>query len=202
MRKSGSDRERDNDVELQYKIGVGKRILATVNGVKTAYIGNYFEWDVTGQSFTKYYFAGSTRVAMRHLGAPPKWLLGDHLGSTSVVYYMRCQPITKCTKPGINKMIIDLKTLIFSILLLSIGINLLIHGWRMFTQRKVYPMPTEKIGYFILGIMRGEEAAIKREKELALLFPLRYRIEMAFLTGTLAVFAGICGIISILISMR
>jgi RHS repeat-associated protein len=86
MRKSGSDRERDSDGELQYEIGVGKRILATVNGVTTAYLGNYFEWDVASQSYTRYYFAGSTRIAMRDGGGALKWLLGDHLGSTSVVY--------------------------------------------------------------------------------------------------------------------
>jgi RHS repeat-associated protein len=49
-------------------------------------VGNYFEWDVTGQSFTKYYFAGATRIAMRDGGGALKWLLGDHLGSTSVAY--------------------------------------------------------------------------------------------------------------------
>jgi len=33
----------------------------------------------------KYYYAGSTRIAMRTGTADPLWLLGDHLGSTSRV---------------------------------------------------------------------------------------------------------------------
>ena len=33
----------------------------------------------------RYYYAGAERVAMRTGAADPLWLLGDHLGSTSVV---------------------------------------------------------------------------------------------------------------------
>jgi hypothetical protein len=67
--------------------GNGKRVLTTVDeDVKTAYIGSYFEWDVPTESYTRYYFAGSTRIAIRQGESDPVWLLGDHLGSTSVVY--------------------------------------------------------------------------------------------------------------------
>jgi RHS repeat-associated protein len=34
----------------------------------------------------KYYYAGTERIAMRQDGGAVKWLLGDHLGSTSLVY--------------------------------------------------------------------------------------------------------------------
>jgi len=33
----------------------------------------------------KYYYAGTTRVAMRVGSNNPKWLLSDHLGSQSIV---------------------------------------------------------------------------------------------------------------------
>jgi RHS repeat-associated protein len=60
--------------------GDGQRVTAT-NGATTTYIGNYFEWkDSAG---TKYYFSGSIRIAMR-TSAGLSYLLGDHLGSTSL----------------------------------------------------------------------------------------------------------------------
>jgi len=45
-------------------------------------VGNVYE--VTGSTVTKYYYAGSQRVAMRK-GASLYFLLGDHLGSTSII---------------------------------------------------------------------------------------------------------------------
>jgi RHS repeat-associated protein len=39
---------------------------------------------VSGETITKYYFAGASRVAMRK-GTSMYYLLGDHLGSTSIV---------------------------------------------------------------------------------------------------------------------
>ena len=53
----------------------------TVNGVTTYFIGNYYE--VTGQIVTKYYYAGTQRIAMRQNGEV-YYLLSDQLGSTSV----------------------------------------------------------------------------------------------------------------------
>jgi hypothetical protein len=54
-------------------------------------IFNDGEFTVGGTNFTpnallegtKYYYAGSTRVAMRKGSTAPLWLIGDHLGSTS-----------------------------------------------------------------------------------------------------------------------
>jgi len=63
--------------------------MSTEGVTTTVYIGNYFEWQFTSEpisgTMTRYYFAGATRVAMREDGGDPMWLLGDHLGSTSVV---------------------------------------------------------------------------------------------------------------------
>lgn len=44
-------------------------------------MGSYYE--VTGSTVTKYYFAGAQRIAMRS-GGTLNFLLGDHLGSTSL----------------------------------------------------------------------------------------------------------------------
>ena len=62
---------------------------ATVNGVTVVYIGIYYEWSGTPSTMVSYYYAGSVRIAMR-VGSGPgatglSWLVGDHLGSTSVV---------------------------------------------------------------------------------------------------------------------
>jgi len=48
------------------------------------YIGNYLEWTGATNTMKKYYYAGATRVAMRQ-GSSLYYLLGDHLGSTSLV---------------------------------------------------------------------------------------------------------------------
>jgi RHS repeat-associated protein len=64
--------------------GDGKRLIGTEGGTTTVYIGNYFEWKGSTSTMVKYYYAGAERVAMRSGTADPLWLLGDHLGSTSV----------------------------------------------------------------------------------------------------------------------
>ena len=64
--------------------GDGNRVQSTVDGVTTAYVGNYYEW--SGSTATKYYYVGGQRVAMRK-GGTLYYLLGDHLGSTSVTTY-------------------------------------------------------------------------------------------------------------------
>ncbi len=50
--------------------------------------GDYFEWNENSGTMVKYYYAGSERIAMREgtgtLTTGLKWLLGDHLGSTSI----------------------------------------------------------------------------------------------------------------------
>ena len=53
------------------------------SGMTTAFIGNHTEWDVSTSSLTRYYYAGATRVAMRKNNTV-YYLLGDHLGSTSL----------------------------------------------------------------------------------------------------------------------
>ncbi len=63
--------------------GDGIRVKSTINTTTTAFIGNHTEWDVASSSLTRYYYAGSTRVAMRKNNTV-YYLLGDHLGSTSL----------------------------------------------------------------------------------------------------------------------
>jgi RHS repeat-associated protein len=54
----------------------------------TAYVGDYFEWNGSAETATRYYYAGGTRVAMRNgIGTGTNglvYLLSDHLGSTSL----------------------------------------------------------------------------------------------------------------------
>ena len=69
--------------------GDGNRVKATVNSVTVVYIGIYYEWSGTPSTMVSYYYAGSVRIAMR-VGSGPgatglSWLVGDHLGSTSIV---------------------------------------------------------------------------------------------------------------------
>ena len=64
--------------------GDGNRVKATVGGVTTVYIGSHFEWTGSTVTMIKYYYAGTTRVAMRVGSNTPKWLLSDHLGSQAI----------------------------------------------------------------------------------------------------------------------
>jgi RHS repeat-associated protein len=57
-------------------------VKSTINGNTTTYfVGAHYE--VSGSTVTKYYYAGSQRIAMRSNGTL-NYLLGDHLGSTSL----------------------------------------------------------------------------------------------------------------------
>jgi RHS repeat-associated protein len=58
--------------------------MSVEGGTTTVYIGNYFEWKGSTSTMVRYYYAGAERVAMRTGAADPLWLVGDHLGSTSV----------------------------------------------------------------------------------------------------------------------
>jgi RHS repeat-associated protein len=64
----------------------GVRVQATENGTLTKFVGGHYE--VTGSQVTKYYMAGASRIAMRKYTVPSsmsvEYLLGDHLGSTSI----------------------------------------------------------------------------------------------------------------------
>ncbi|MCC6299108.1 MAG: hypothetical protein IT314_07410 [Anaerolineales bacterium] len=67
----------------QPREGDGKRVKSILNGAVTTYfVGGHYE--VANGAVTKYYYAGSQRIAMRQNGAL-SFLLGDHLGSTSLV---------------------------------------------------------------------------------------------------------------------
>jgi RHS repeat-associated protein len=64
--------------------GDGNRVKATLGGATTVYVGNYFEWTGSTSTMVKYYYAGGQRVAMRKGSSTLYFLLGDHLGSTSI----------------------------------------------------------------------------------------------------------------------
>ena len=64
--------------------GDGMRVVGSEGGTTTVYIGNYFEWKGSTATMVRYYYAGAERVAMKTGTANPLWLMGDHLGSTSV----------------------------------------------------------------------------------------------------------------------
>jgi hypothetical protein len=48
-----------------------------------AFIGNHTEWEVGSGNMTRYYYASSTRIAMCKNNTV-YYLLGDHVGSTSL----------------------------------------------------------------------------------------------------------------------
>jgi RHS repeat-associated protein len=59
----------------------GRQVKATINGETTLYVGQHYE--ITGTEITKYYFAGSQRIALRKDGVL-NFIIGDHLGSSSL----------------------------------------------------------------------------------------------------------------------
>ena len=71
--------------------GDGNLVKSVVNGETTLFVGGHYEITNpgSGQVITKYYYAGSQRVAMRKYTVPQtptvNYFLGVHLGSTSVV---------------------------------------------------------------------------------------------------------------------
>jgi hypothetical protein len=71
--------------------GDGERVKTIIEGAPndtaTTYLGNYYEVETIGSASTvrSYYYAGSQRLAMR-ANADLYYLLGDHLGSTSLSY--------------------------------------------------------------------------------------------------------------------
>ena len=60
-----------------------------VNGETTLFVGGRYEINDTMGEVSKYYFAGASRIAVRKYIVPQTttltYLLGDHLGSTSLV---------------------------------------------------------------------------------------------------------------------
>jgi RHS repeat-associated protein len=73
--------------------GDGQRIIATQGVTTTVYIANYFEWHGTTADMVKYYYSGANRVAMRVGVSAPVFLMGDHLGSTSVAVNEQGAPV-------------------------------------------------------------------------------------------------------------
>jgi RHS repeat-associated protein len=67
--------------------GDGKRVKSVAGSETTLFVGSQYE--VTNGNATKYYFAGSQRIALRSCTggtcSAPTYLAGDHLGSTSLV---------------------------------------------------------------------------------------------------------------------
>jgi RHS repeat-associated protein len=64
---------------------LGQRVKSTMGGVTTVHISNYFEWSGSANNKKQYYYAGSARIAERSGSSTLYWLVGDHLGSTTVV---------------------------------------------------------------------------------------------------------------------
>lgn len=73
--------------------GDGNRVIGTVDGETTFYIGDHYEYNPAQPYERKlYYYANGKRIAMRRLVGAERipegyfyWLLDDHLGSTAVV---------------------------------------------------------------------------------------------------------------------
>ncbi len=64
--------------------GDGNRVMGMVGGVTTYYIGAHYEWTGSASTARKYYYAGAQRLATRQGIGALYFLLGDHLGSTSI----------------------------------------------------------------------------------------------------------------------
>ena len=66
--------------------GDGKRVKSVIGSETILFAGGHYE--KKGSTITKYYFAGATRIAMRKYSIPQnmtvEYMLGDHLGSTSI----------------------------------------------------------------------------------------------------------------------
>ena len=67
-----------------YYDGDGVRVKKVQNGVTTVYVNGFFEKNTTTGEATSYYYAGTTRVAVRSSTSGLKFLHADHLGSTTV----------------------------------------------------------------------------------------------------------------------
>jgi len=58
-------------------------VKGAVNGVATIYPSNHLE--MSGTTLTKYFYAGSQRIAIRAGASDPQWILGDHLSSATTI---------------------------------------------------------------------------------------------------------------------
>jgi len=64
--------------------GDGNRVKRSFGLTIVAYIGNHYEWTINSSASKKYYYAGGQRIAVRTGSSTLNYLLGDHLGSTSI----------------------------------------------------------------------------------------------------------------------
>jgi len=70
--------------------GDGKRVKSVMGSETILFVGGHYEIanPGSGQTVSKFYFAGASRIAMRKYTIPQsmavEYLLGDHLGSTSI----------------------------------------------------------------------------------------------------------------------
>jgi len=64
-------------------------VTASIGGVTTSYVGGYFEWQTNGSlsTSTKYYSAGSAKIAMRKAGVVT-YLFGGDLGFRENLAYL------------------------------------------------------------------------------------------------------------------
>jgi RHS repeat-associated protein len=76
-------------MDTHWHDGNGRRVKSTVNGETILFAGGHFEFNDTTNEVTKYYFGGASVIAVRKYIIPQSqtlnYLLGDHLGSTSIV---------------------------------------------------------------------------------------------------------------------
>jgi hypothetical protein len=81
--------------------GNGKRVKSVMGTETTLFIGAHYEIlnPGSGQTVSKYYFAGTTKIAMRKYIVPQSntltYLLGDHLGSTSLAVDASTNAVTE-----------------------------------------------------------------------------------------------------------
>ncbi|MBN2548558.1 MAG: hypothetical protein JXB15_05355 [Anaerolineales bacterium] len=57
-------------------------IHSSLNGATTAYIGSHYEYSLSSSTAKKYYYAGSSRIAMCDDTSSLHWLISDPLGSS------------------------------------------------------------------------------------------------------------------------
>ncbi|MBI5840393.1 MAG: hypothetical protein HZB19_09850 [Chloroflexi bacterium] len=65
------------------RAGDGRRVKSIMDGETILFVGGHFEINAATGEVTKYYFAGSTHIAMRKYTIPQnmtvEYLLGNHL---------------------------------------------------------------------------------------------------------------------------
>jgi RHS repeat-associated protein len=63
----------------------GARVKSVVNGTTTYFVGEMLEWTGSTNTMKLYYSLGGKKIAMRTgAGGTLNWMIGDHLGSTTV----------------------------------------------------------------------------------------------------------------------